>query len=102
MVTHSRITRYWKQNFVNNFILLGNLLWLLSHPAELTFIYSDDNNRIDGHGEFGPSFATIPAGTTSFSYSESSSSTAAAAFLTNEDMFETADMVTTALLHSEK
>ena len=63
----------------------------------IDFIYSDDNNIFHGHGEFGPSFATIPAVTTAFGSSESSSSAAtAAASLTNEDMFETADMVTTA------
>ena len=57
---------------------------------------------VDRNGEFGPSFATVPAVTTAFSSSESSSSIAAAASLTNEEMFETVDMVTTALLHSEK
>ena len=69
----------------------------------IDFIYSDDNNMVHGRGEFGPSFATIPAvTTTTFSSSESSAAATAAASLTNEDMFETADMMTTALLRSEK
>ena len=66
------------------------------------FIYSDDNNMVHGRGEFGPSFATIPAvTTTTFSSSDSSAATAAVS-LTNEDPFETADIMTTTLLGSEK